>query len=94
MDGFEEIDIAAGMDMRRLKAEYGDRICFIGNMDIRHLLTSGTPEQVREATVRCLEDGRGSGGHILMSSNCIHESVRTELLLAYVSAYREYFGLD
>lgn len=93
VDGFEEIDIAAGMDLRRLKATYGDRVCFIGNMDIRHLLTSGTPEQVREATFRCLDDGAGNGGHILMSSNCIHESVRTDLFMAYVSGYREYFGL-
>ena len=93
VDGFEEIDIVAGMDMRRLKEAYGDGICFIGNMDIRHLLTSGTPEQAREATMRCLDDGRGNGGHILMSSNCIHESVQTDLFMAYVSAYREYCGL-
>ncbi len=93
VDGFEEIDIVAGMDMARLKAELGDRITFIGNMDIRHLLTSGTVEQAREATFRCLDAGRPNGGHILMSSNCIHESVKTELFMAYVEAYREYFGL-
>jgi hypothetical protein len=93
VDGFEEIDLVAGMDMARLKAQLGDRICFIGNMDIRHLLTSGTVEQVREATFRCLENGRGNGGHILMSGNCIHESVRMELFMAYVEAYRQYFGL-
>ena len=79
--------------MARLKAHCGDRICFIGNMDIRHLLTSGTRDEVREATFRCLDDGRGNGGHILMSGNCIHESVRTDLFMAYVGAYREHFGL-
>jgi hypothetical protein len=93
VDGFEEIDIVAGMDLARLKAAYGDRITFIGNMDIRHLLTSGTREQVHEAAFRCLDAGRPNGGHILMSSNCIHESVRTDLFLAYVEAYRESFGL-
>ncbi|MGQ9731908.1 MAG: uroporphyrinogen decarboxylase family protein [Candidatus Zipacnadales bacterium] len=94
VDAFEEIDIAAGMDLALLKQQYGHRICFIGNMDIRHLLTSGTREQVREATFYCLEKGRGNGGHILMSSNCIHESVKTDLFLAYVEAYREYYGLN
>lgn len=94
VDGFEEIDIVAGMDMARLKQEYGHRICLIGNMDIRHLLTGGTVEAVREATFQCLDDGAGDGGHILMSSNCIHESVKTELFMAYLQAYREYFGLN
>jgi uroporphyrinogen-III decarboxylase len=93
VDGFEEIDIVAEMDLARLKAELGDRITFIGNMDIRHLLTSGTVEQAREATFRCLDAGRPRGGHILMSSNCIHESVKTDLFLAYVQAYRGYFGV-
>jgi hypothetical protein len=92
VDGFEEIDIVAGMDLSRLKSELGDRITFIGNMDIRHLLTSGTVEQVREATYRCLDAGRPDGGHVLMSSNCIHESVKTELFMAYVEAYHAYFG--
>jgi hypothetical protein len=27
-----------------------------------------------------------------MSSNCIHESVKTELFMAYVEAYHTYFG--
>jgi len=93
VDGFEEIDIVAGMDLTRLKAELGDRITFVGNMDIRHLLTSGTVEQAREATFRCLDAGRPNGGHLLMSSNCIHESVKTELFMACVAAYRKYFGL-
>ena len=92
VDGFEEIDFAAGMDLARLKREYPTKT-FIGNIDIRHTLTSGTPEQVRAHTIQCIRDGWGGGGHILMSGNCIHESVRTELFLAHLNAYREYFGL-
>ena len=94
VDGFEEIDYSAGMDLRRLKARYGDRICFIGNMDIRHILTHGTVEDCRRATVECIEAGWGSGGHVLMSSNCIHEDVRPENFFAYVEAYRKHFGLS
>lgn len=93
VDGFEEIDFAAGMDLARLKREYPTKT-FIGNIDIRHTLTSGTPAQVRAHTIECIEKGWGGGGHILMSGNCIHESVKTELFLAHVNAYREYFGLD
>lgn len=94
VDGFEEIDFAAGMDLRRLKQEYGARITFIGNLDIRWLLTSASRREVERATVDCLEAGRGRGGHILMSSNCIHEGVRPANFEAMVSAYRHYFGIE
>jgi hypothetical protein len=95
VDGFEEIDFAAGMDMARLKREYGDTHTFMGNVDIRHTLTSGTVAQVKEHTKRCIEDGLAlsPGGHVLMSGNCIHENVKTDLFLAHIEAYREFWGL-
>jgi len=92
VDGFEEIDFAAGMDLARLKREYPTKT-FIGNIDIRHTLTSGTPEQVRAHTRDCIAKGWGGGGHILMSGNCIHENVKTDLFLTHLNTYREYFGL-
>lgn len=94
VDGYEEIDFAAGMDLARLKKRCGAGICFIGNIDCRHLLTSATPGEVQKATVECLEAGWGDGGHILMSSNCIHQGVRPQNFRAMVNAYRSYFGLD
>ena len=93
VDGLEEIDYAAGMRIGQLKEHYGDRITFIGNLDIRFVLTRGTPEQCRQHTFKILEEGRANGGHLLMSSNCIHEDVKLENFLACVEAYREYFGL-
>jgi len=82
------------MGLKRLKQEYGDRFTFVGNLDIRHTLTHGTAEQVKEHTKRCLDDGMASpGGHVLMSGNCIHENVKTELFLAAVEAYREFWGI-
>lgn len=93
VDGFEEIDAAAGMDLRRLKQAYGDRMTFIGNMDIRWLLTSASPQEVERATIECIEAGWGNGGHILMSSNCIHEGIRPANFEAMVQAYRAHFGI-
>ena len=92
VEGFEEIDFAAGMDMKTLRERYPDKT-MIGNIDIRHTLTSGTKEQVRAHTLQCLKDGWGDGGHILMSGNCIHENVKVELFLEHLKAYREYFGV-
>jgi hypothetical protein len=93
VDGFEEIDAAAGMDLRRLKAAYGERMTFVGNIDIRRLLTSASTAEVERATIECIEAGWGNGGHILMSSNCIHEGIRPANFEAMVRAYRRHFGI-
>jgi len=44
--------LAAGMDADTLKSQYGDRVVFCGGMDVQHLLTEGSPQQVREEVSR------------------------------------------
>jgi uroporphyrinogen decarboxylase len=52
----------AAMDPLRLKADYGDRLCFWGSMDIQHTLPFGTPGEVRQEVITRLETiGRGGG---------------------------------
>ncbi|MBD3181548.1 hypothetical protein GF312_04595 [Candidatus Poribacteria bacterium] len=92
VDGFGEIDKAAGMDMARLKREYGDRICFVGNLDIRWTFTKGTPDDCRKEMVKCIQDGWGNGGHIICTSNLVHKDVKPDNYLAAVDAYHGYFG--
>jgi len=91
VDGFGEIDKAAGMDLSRLKREYGERICFVGNLDIRWTFTMGTPEDCRKEMIRCIQDGWGNGGHVICTSNLVHKDVKPENYLAALDAYHEYF---
>ncbi len=93
VDGYLEIDLHAGMDLRRLKARYGERITFYGNLDCGNMLSFGTPEEVRAAHAG-LPGGRlGQGGHILCASNAITASVPLENYLAAINAYRELFSV-
>ncbi len=94
VDGFGEIDFAAGMGLTELKRRFGERICFLGNLDIRFTLTRGAPEDCRRHMHACIEAGWGRGGHIIMTSNVVHEDVRLENYLACLAAYREHFGLE
>jgi hypothetical protein len=93
VDGYIEIDLHAGMDLRRLKALYGERTTFLGNLDCGNLLSFGTPDDVRRHVVGCLDAGSGNGGHILCASNAITPSVPVRNYLALVNSYREYFAL-
>ena len=93
VDGYLEIDYHAGMDLARLKAEYGDRVTLLGNLDCGNVLSLGTPAEVRRHVLDCIEAGWGNGGHILCASNAITASVPLENYYALVAAYRERFGL-
>ena len=40
--------LATGMDPKRLKDNFGDRVAFCGGVDAQHLLVNGKPEDVAE----------------------------------------------
>lgn len=93
VDGYIEIQFRAGMDLGRLKATYGGRITFLGNLDCSLVLGFGSPGEVKEHTMECLRKGWGNGGHILCCDNAVTESVPLGNYLAIGEAYREYFGI-
>ena len=93
VDGYADVDFHAGMDLRRLKAAYGDRITFYGNLDCGNVLSFGTPDDVSRHTLDCLEAGLGRGGHILCASNAITAAVPLSNYLAIQAAYRDRFAI-
>ncbi len=59
------------MDIVRVKRQWGDRLCLIGNIDLGYTLTRGTPQEVEaEVRQRIGECGPG-GGYCVGSSNAI-----------------------
>ncbi|MFM8320307.1 MAG: uroporphyrinogen decarboxylase family protein [Chloroflexota bacterium] len=73
---------AKDMQPERLKAEFGDRLCFHGGVDIVGTLPRGTPDEVR-AEVRARAQALGSsGGYILSSSHHIQSDTPLENVLA------------
>ena len=96
IDGYKEVDQAAGMTFDRLIAEgIKDRVCIIGNIDARFSLCLGTPAQVHDEVIACLRNGQQTpGGHILHNSHSVHEDVKAANYYATVNAYRDFFGLE
>jgi hypothetical protein len=93
VDAYLEIDLHAGMDLLHLKQRFGSQITFYGNLACGIELSFGTPDEVRQHTLDCIEAGMGSGGHILCASNAITASVPLENYLAVIEAYRWRFNL-
>ena len=93
VDAYLEIDMGAGMALPRLKAAYGDRVTFLGNMDCGRILSFCSPEEVAAVTRAIITDGGRDGGHIFTASNAVTSSVPLANYLAMVNGYRECFGL-
>jgi uroporphyrinogen decarboxylase len=82
VDVLDPIQPVAGMMPESLKAEFGDRLCFHGGIDMQRLLPFGTPDEVR-ATVRhyCETLGDG-GGYILAPAHLFQPDIPPENILA------------
>ncbi len=89
-DGLNPLEPQAGMDLKKVKAHCGDRICLIGNIDCIELLPSGTPVQVEAAVRQAIEDAARGGGYILSDSNSLHPGVKPENCIAMFEAAKKY----
>jgi len=80
---------AAGMDMQRIKADFGKRLAFHGAIDIQHTLPHGTPAEVQaEVRERCRVLGH-RGGYICTSAHYIQADTPLQNIIAMYTAPRE-----
>jgi len=94
LDGLHAVQPScAGMDLRRLKAEFGGKILFNGAIDSHHVLIKGTPALVRCKTREVLEVMKPGGGYVAGASHdSILEETPLENVLAMFDAIREFGG--
>jgi uroporphyrinogen decarboxylase len=65
------------MDIREVKARYGDRLCLVGNVEV-DTLSRGTPDQVREQVRSLLREVAPGGGYCIGSSNTVPNYAQLE----------------
>jgi hypothetical protein len=79
-------------DIYRIKADVGDRLCLMGNVDIAGVLAFGSEEQVA-SDVRSHIDRLGvGGGYVLGSSHSITSGVKPANYVAMIRAGLEFGG--
>ncbi len=89
MDGLANIE-PGPMDIEALKQDYGHRICLVGNIDLHHTLTLGTPEETIEEVRRRIAACGPGGGYILASANSLPPYVKPENVRAMGEALLRY----
>jgi len=92
LDGVHAIQPSCrGMDLRTLKAEFGDKILFNGCIDSHHVLIKGDPESVREKTREVIDVMKPGGGFVAGASHdTILEETPVENVVAMFDAIREF----
>jgi uroporphyrinogen decarboxylase len=73
---------AQDMDTARLKAEFGDRLSFMGAIDTQHVLPHGAVDDVRREVERRIVDLGPGGGYILAPVHNVQADVPPENLVA------------
>jgi uroporphyrinogen decarboxylase len=81
---------AKDMESHKLKAAYGDLICFHGGIDEQWALPFGTAHDVREEVERRIEAFAPGGGYILAPAHNIQPDVPVDNILALFEAAKEY----
>jgi uroporphyrinogen decarboxylase len=73
---------AEGMELKGLKKDFGDRLCFHGGIDIKETLPNGTADDVRAEVSDRVSILGENGGYILASSHHIQSDTPLENVLA------------
>jgi uroporphyrinogen decarboxylase len=81
---------AAGMDPKRLKKEFGDRIVFHGAIDVQTILPVKKPAEVRDEVKRIIDALAPGGGYILAPSHNIQGDTPPENIVAMFEAALEF----
>ncbi|WXG47137.1 MAG: uroporphyrinogen decarboxylase family protein [Candidatus Atabeyarchaeum deiterrae] len=88
-DGLHSLEPTAGVDLERVKKKVGNKLALLGNIDIAHVLSKGTKEDVENDVKRAIRQA-GKGGGFIISPTNMHPGVRPENLRWMVEATQKY----
>lgn len=80
----------SSMDIAKLKAQYGGRLCLCGNINLDSTLTLGTPQEVEEEVKLRLRTIAPGGGYCCGASNSVPEYVPYDNYLAMIDTVKKH----
>jgi uroporphyrinogen decarboxylase len=89
VDVVHPLEPVEAMDLDQIKRDYGDKLAFLGGIDISHAMPGSEADVVEEVRRRIGQLGPG-GGYILAPSNHIQADVPPENVVTLFRAAREF----
>ncbi|MDR1042747.1 MAG: hypothetical protein LBL54_02455 [Clostridiales Family XIII bacterium] len=88
LDGYNPLEVKSKLDAVKLKPQFGDRLTFVGNIDVREL-ESGDRKRIKREVLYKLQTAMG-GGYIIQSDHSVSSEVAPESYEYMVELTREY----
>lgn len=85
-----EIPPMGDCDLAEIKQAYGNRLAMMGNIHTTEVMLFGTPDQVREACLKAIDDAAAGGGFILSTGDQCGRDTPHENIRAMIETAREY----
>lgn len=92
LDCLQPLEVKAGMDVRELKQKYGDRLSFMGGIDVR-AMADPDPSVIEEEIRSKFEVAKRGGGYIYHSDHSIPNNIsfgQYKRVMELVKKYGEY----
>jgi len=91
-DGLNPMEVKAGCDTLAFAESYGDRLAFIGGLDVR-ILETNDRDVVREGVVRMVEGMKQRGArYLLHTDHSVSPRVRYDTYRYALDVYREHMA--
>lgn len=89
VDCLQPLEVKAGMDVRQLVNQYGDRLSFMGNIDTR-AMADPDPAALEREIIPKLEAAKRHGGYIFHSDHSVPPNVSYDQYRRALSLARQY----
>jgi uroporphyrinogen decarboxylase len=89
----QPLEVKAGMDLIELKEEYGDKISFMGGIDVR-LMALDDPKPIEEEIKKKITAAKEGGGYIYHSDHSVPKNVSFAQYKRVIELVRKYGGYD
>lgn len=83
------LDPMAGVDIRDVKARYGDKVALCGNVHCAAMQT-GTEQDVIDSAEYCLKYGKPGGGYVYCTSNIPFRGLPLERYMLVLDIWKKY----
>ena len=85
----QPLEVKAGMDLIQLKRDYGDRLAFMGGIDVR-VMARGNPEEIEEEIRTKVGFAKQGGGYIYHSDHSVPDSVSFKAYCYVIDMVKKY----
>ncbi|TFG04086.1 MAG: hypothetical protein EU539_11595 [Promethearchaeota archaeon] len=91
VDCLQSLEAPAGVNLKKLKDDFGDRVAFMGGMD-HSILGFGTPKEIEHEVIRCIKAAAQGGGYFAGPSHNILNAPWENILAfrAAIEKHRKY----